>query len=427
MQIKTLSATVAGLLLAAGSITASAQTITIGQASVPSASGGSAAIAVTFDDDGNVNVGAYNTEFSYSTLTGPPNYLGGIPTSNSPNCIVTDATKTVSVARFSATPGVGLPDETLCTITFAINAGTPDAAYALPHDASPGTTAFFHTDGSDITPSGTVVDGAINVVATGPGTISFPVAPVTLPNATYGTSTSANIPVNWAPGGGNNPGDTASFTCTAPAGFTVAPLSGGPYTNTGTPPANLAVSCTTGAAAVNGNVECTATNTAPSSANYTIPVTCPAGTMAPPNLTPNPASGSTLTVPSGAPGANSCQSFSIAATGGAGVNPATVTCSSADAAVVVTPATPLNFLPGAAAQSVQVCTTLTNAAQSFNNVVHCAGADGAGAIDWVFNVAAPAGAVAPTFVPASSLWSKLALFGMLGALGMLVIGLRRNH
>ncbi len=395
---------------------ASAATLTIGSGTVPSASGGPVTIAITFDPQGDV-VAGYNTEFSYDNAI-----LTADPVPSNGTCTINNVAHTIALIR-ATFPAAAIPAETTCTITFQVAPGTAVGAYPLTNDIT--ATGFFDTSANNV--AGTVTDGAINVVATGPGTISFPVAPVTLPNATYGTSTSANIPVNWAPGGGNNPGDTASFTCTAPAGFTVAPLSGGPYTNTGTPPANLAVSCTTGAAAVNGNVECTATNTAPSSTNYTIPVTCPAGTMAPPNLTPNPASGSTLTVPSGAPGANSCQSFSIAATGGAGVNPATVTCSSADAAVVVTPATPLNFLPGAAAQSVQVCTTLTNAAQSFNNVVHCAGADGAGAIDWAFNVAAPAGAVAPTFVPASSLWSKLALFGMLGALGMLVIGLRRNH
>lgn len=402
---------------------AGAATIGIGSASVPSASGGTVTVAITFNPQADV-VAGYNTIIDYDNtiLTGDPTVAPG----GSAVCTIDPVTHTISV--FHATfPASAIPSETACSVSFNVTAGTAVGAYPIAHHPGLPDTSFVDLAANEIVPAGTVTDGAINVVATGPGTISFPVAPVTLPNATYGTSTSANIPVNWAPGGGNNPGDTASFTCTAPAGFTVAPLSGGPYTNTGTPPANLAVSCTTGAAAVNGNVECTATNTAPSSANYTIPVTCPAGTMAPPNLTPNPASGSTLTVPSGAPGANSCQSFSIAATGGAGVNPATVTCSSADAAVVVTPATPLNFLPGAAAQSVQVCTTLTNAAQSFNNVVHCAGADGAGAIDWAFNVAAPAGAVAPTFVPASSLWSKLALFGMLGALGMLVIGLRRNH
>ncbi|HET9047598.1 MAG TPA: hypothetical protein VFN29_01340 [Chiayiivirga sp.] len=429
MQIKTLSATLAGLLLAAGSMAISAQTITIGQASVPSASGGSAAISVSFDDNGNANVGAYNTEFDYSTLTAPTNYLGGIPTSNSPLCVVTDATKTVSVSRFSATPGVGLPDETLCTITFAVNAGTPAAAYALAHDASPGTTAFFHTDGSDITGSGTVTDGAINVVNAGPPTITIDTTPLTLPTVTFGTTTSGNIAVTAVAGGGSNPADTASFSCTAPAGFTVAPLSGGPYDNgqVGTVPANLAVSCTTGAAVVNGTVACTATNTTPSSVNFDVPVTCPAGTMSAPVLTPTPANGSTVTLGNGAPGATTCTSISIAPSGGAGATPAEATCTGVG--VTVTPSTLLSFPVGSAAQTVSVCGTLTDTANATLGTVTCTGTDGSagGVVDWAFTVAAPAGVLAPANVPATSLWSKLALFGLFGALGMLVLGLRRSH
>ena len=273
----------------------------------------------------------------------------------------------------------------------------------------------------------TETDGLITITAEGPPTITIDETAVVLPGAVFGTATSDTISVTVTPGGGTNPADTASYTCTAPAGFTVSPLTGGPIDNTGTL-ADIDVSCTTGAAVVNGNVECTATNTAGSSVNFVTPVTCPAGTMAAPNLTPIPAAGGTVTVGAGAPGATACGTISIAASGGAGTDEATVTCTSGDVAVTVNPAGPLTFGVGSAPQTIQVCTTLTDTAQTFTDVITCTGDDGNGSIDWApFSVAAAAGSTAPRFVPASSLWSKLALFGIFGALGMLIIGLRRSH
>lgn len=422
MNVKILGTAIAGLLIAVGATNVQAQAINIGTATVSSAAGGPAAIDVAFDAEGRTDIGSYNTVIIYddTILTGAPTI------SNDPDglCVVTAASQQVSFAVFA--PGAtGLPSRAICTINFDVTPGTAVNTYPVAHDPAPGSTSFGDMDANVIT--GTVNDGAIDVVAEGPPTITFPAGPFVLPPAGFGMSTNTTIPVTVTDGGGNNPANTASYTCTAPAGFTVSPLAGGPIANGGTL-ADLDVSCTTGAAAVNGNISCTATNTTPSSVNFTIPVTCPAGTMAAPNLTPTPAAGGTVTVGAGAPGATACGTISIAASGGAGTDEATVTCTSGDAAVTVNPAGPLTFGVGAAPQTIQVCTTLTDTAQTFTDVITCTGDDGNGSIDWApFSVAAAAGSTAPRFVPASSLWSKLALFGIFGALGMLIIGLRRSH
>ena len=316
----------------------------------------------------------------------------------------------VVVANLGGGPAV---DGVHCTIALEVVAGLADgSSYPLEIIA-------------DVNLDDGVTNGVVNITAEGPPTITFDETPLVLPNAAIGDVTSGTVAVTVTDGGGANAGDTASYTCTAPTGFTVSPLAGGPIVNGGTLPP-LDVSCTAAAAAVNGNILCTATNTAPSTADFDIPVTCPAGTATAPTLTPTPAPGGTVTLPAGAPGAVSCATISIAATGGAGVD-ATVTCTSSDPAITVTPAGLLTFAPGSAPQTIQVCATLTDTPLDIAAAVSCTGTHGPGNIDWGYAVAAPAGSTAPTFVPASSLWSKLALFGIFGVLGMLIIGLRRSH
>lgn len=417
MNIKKITLALCPAVLGLFAVGASAQTINIGSATVPTAGGGAAAIQVNFVA-GPTDAGAYNTVFSYddSILTGDPT------SSSNVRCAVDPGTSTIAVSRFSS-DGEPLPSETICTVTFNVTAGTPVAVYPLAHDPDPVSTAFGDLGANPI--DGTVNDGAINVVAEGPPTISFDETPIVLAGV-YGTLQVATVPVTLTNGGGNNPADTASYTCTAPAGISVSPLTGGPVANGGSL-TDLSVSCTLGDTEVSGNIECNATNTAGSDEDFTIPVTCEAGSMAPPILTPTPGNGSTITTGAGAPGQVGTGALVVTPSGGAGVDPATITCSPSTASLTVSPAGVQSFLPGAAARTFSVGCTLTQEPQEFMGGVTCAGTDGDGPVEWSFDVSCPAGVIAPTFVPASSLWSKLALFGIFAALGLLVLGLRRNH
>ncbi|MCX7562767.1 hypothetical protein OS176_04295 [Xanthomonadaceae bacterium XH05] len=243
----------------------------------------------------------------------------------------------------------------------------------------------------------------------------------------YGTTSPATtIPVTLATLEG--PG-TASYTCSGAgtsAPFIFTPLSGGPFTNTSSDPADISVSCTLGASEVTGAVSCARTggDTTP----VTFSVTCPAGTQTLPTLGSNPADGGTININPGMVDDTSNGSLIVTPTGGAGENPATVSCS-ATAPIGITPSG-ASLLPGDGPATFAVSCPLTTEEQSYAAAVTCSGTDATGDFEWSYDVSCPAGLelpAIPTFIPASSLWSKLALFGMFAALGLLVLGLRRNH
>lgn len=203
--------------------------------------------------------------------------------------------------------------------------------------------------------------------------------------------------------------------------------SGNPST---VPPAtSIGLQATLGAAALSATLTCNVDD-ASATTSVTWPLTAPAGTvLQAPTLASNPASGASITLPNSY-GTPVTTPIAITPTGGdAGGPNASVTCSTASAGFTVTPAGALTFTPpgGAAQNAVVGCTP---GASPVGGVVTCTGTHQGGAINWSYDVTCPAAQTAPpppTFVPATSLWSKLALFGVFAALGMLVLGLRRNH
>ncbi len=326
-----------------------------------------------------------------------------------------------SVIRVTPPSGAGTPLPTTPTAycSFQI-AASPTATVGN----RPITVDLLECEGSTSDPTCTNT-GTIAVVLEGPPTITFNTAAIALPGGAYGATVSAPVPASIANGGGNNPANTASFSCTATAGFTVAPTSGGPFQNGASLPA-ITVSATLGAAVQNGTVNCTATNTSGSSVPFAIPVSAPAGAQTLPNLASSPASGSTITLPAGLPGSTVSSNITITPSGGVGVTPATVTCS-AVAPVTVNPTTQMSFLPGTTTpQNVAVqCLLLEDVEQ--NGTVTCTGASGAGQFTWNYNVVCPAGVNTPAIVPATSAWSKFALIALFAGLGLLMVGFRRQH
>ncbi len=413
MNIKNLALAVGSVLLLSSAAVVNAQSINIGSASVPTAGGGAAAVPVSFDPEG-VDVGAYNTVFAYDATI-----LDADPTSSTTRCVVDPGTSTISVARFSA-DALPLPAEELCVVTFDVAAGTAVGVYALAHDPDPASTAFGDLSAAVI--SGTVNDGEINVVAEGPPTLTFDTTPVALPGGPFGSSQSGTIPANFTASTGAH---SVDYTCTAPAGFTVTPATGS-YDNDDTTATDLTVTATLTGAAQGGTVTCTVTPSDGSTpTTFDIDVSAPAGAETAPVLDPDPASGGTVTVGGGAPGSNGTGTLVVTPDGGAGTDVAEVSCT-ADAPVSISPAS-LTFPVGSSAGSFTVTVPLTDAAQSFPGAITCSGTDGNGTLEWVFDVSAPAGVAAPTFIPATSLWSKFALIGVFAALGLLMVGLRRNH
>ncbi|MEB2314559.1 MAG: hypothetical protein OZ919_00490 [Xanthomonadaceae bacterium] len=209
--------------------------------------------------------------------------------------------------------------------------------------------------------------------------------------------------------------DAASFAITGGNPSTVPPAT------------SLGLQATLGAAALNATLTCDVADSAGNStATWTL--TAPAGTvLQAPTLAANPASGTAITLPNSY-GTPVSSNIVITPTGGdAGGPDASVACT-ATAGFTVTAATLTFTPPGGAAQNAVV--GCTPGAAAVSGTVSCGGTDQAGVINWSWPVTCPAAQTAPpppTFVPASSLWSKLALFGVFAALGMLILGLRRNH
>lgn len=307
-----------------------------------------------------------------------------------------------------------------CNFTFDIPASAVAGdTFALAIQAA--TTQCYDNIGDDYT-CAALNDGSVTVTAEGPPTLTFDTTPVALPAGPYGSTQSGTIPANFTASTGAH---SVDYTCTAPAGFTVTPATGS-YDNDDTTATDLTVTATLTGAAQAGTVTCTVTPSDGSTpTTFDIDVSAPAGAETAPALTPTPANGGEVTVGGGAPGSNGTGTLTVTPEGGVGTDVAEVFCE-ADAPVSISPAS-LTFPVGSSAQGFTVTVPLTDAAQTFPGAITCWGEDGNGGFEWSFDVSAPAGVAAPTFIPATSLWSKFALIGVFAALGLLMVGLRRNH
>lgn len=423
--------------LLAGAVTlacshAFAGTITIGSATAPVGGGATtpAAIPVTFTGGGagdttvSVECRIYTpagVTFSSVTTDSPADTLCG----HNP----VDDYVLVSVAS----PTNTLPtDGAKCSITYTVDAGAVAGdVFTLSSDMDglPGGECTF----GDVVPAaipGTLVDGAITVSAGPPPDVIVTFTPASGGTVTFPGGMPADVVTQSIAIG--NTGTIGSGTV---SGCVLGGADAGAFAITGgnpstVPPAtSLDLSATLGAAALNATLTCDVTDSGgTSTATWTL--TAPAGTvLAAPTLSSNPASGTAITLP-GSYGTPVSSNIVITPAGGdAGGPNASVTCSTASAGFTVTPAGALTFTPpgGAAQNAVVGCTP---GAAAINGTVTCTGTDQAGAIAWTYPVTCPAASTAPpppTFVPATSLWSKLALFGVFAALGMLILGLRRNH
>lgn len=332
-------------------------------------------------------------------------------------CFVNAGNAVVSVATPMVDP---VADGNHCEFKYTIDAGASDGdVFVLAPSCD-----FFDSALNSL--GGGENSGEITIVEQGPPAITIDNTPVALPGGVFGTSTSADITVTVSDNGDPDlANDWASYSCTASAGFSISPADGGPITN-GDDLDDITVSTTLTNAAQNGNVECTVTYSDGTSVDFTIPVSAPAGVESAPVLTSSPADGDTVNVSGGTPGSNGTAGISVSAVGGVGTEEANITCTSADPAVTVNNGGPHSFAPGAAGVNIGISVELDTVDQDFTPGVTCTGqmADSSGNLvdfTWEFDVHAPAGTSAPNFIPATSLWSKIALFGFFGLLGVLAV------
>ena len=409
------------LLMAMYATGAAAQTVTIGSAQ--GQAGDTVAIPVTFQQGAGAAAG-YQTIFSYDVAAfGVPVVQGG---SGPATCSVNDATGEISVIRFTL-PATVLADETACVIDFPIEAATALGIYPLTHNAGQPQ----YSDVGAVQLPATGVDGQVEVVDAPPD-VNLTYTPasggtVTFPGGTSGTSTDASIAV----------GATGTSGSGSVTGCTLGGANPGAFVDNTTYPVTVSVggsgsidlTCNLGNSAATATLSCTESDTSPTAQSFNL--SCPAGTAVPaPEYDSTPAPGATINC-SGTPGSTQNRTLTISNVGFAGAgSDLTYTCSTASAGFSVTSGAGGTVVVGGSADVGIACTVPAEGAPAANGVLTCTSNDADEATVTYNLTAAPQTAPeanpAPAIIPANSLWSKLALFGLLAGLGGLVISMRRH-
>lgn len=301
--------------------------------------------------------------------------------------------------------GNTIPSGNICVMTFTTLAG---AANGNVIAIDLGNTVV-GDGGVAINPQPPATDGTITiqlVVAAGP-VLTY--APAT------GSTVLSGSNITVTPSGGQA-GGSSNYSCAPPAGVTVTNNPGS--IATGGAAATLNVTCPAGTA--DAAMTCTSTG---GGTPVTYNVDCPSAPA--PVLGSTPANGTPLSC-GGTPGTTQTVSATINNTGNA--NMTGVTCSTVGPGFSIQTA-PSPTIAGGASSTVTVA-CLVPASGTNQGTLNCTTtAPAGGALAFPLSSAAQSAAVPPqaAIVPASSLWSKLGLVGLLAVLGMLVVGFRRQH
>lgn len=298
--------------------------------------------------------------------------------SNNGSCTVTDGTGTVA---FIALDFAGLADgAVICTLTFTNISGADQDVEALTL--------------SGVQPVGTTTaDGQLTLQGVPP--VQFT---VTANGNAGGTVTPPTQDVN--------ENTTADVVATPNAGFQVTAISG---CGAGTPnpalPSNTAVTYTT--AAVTADCTVTATFSA-----------VPAPVLA--------AGGPTTLTCNGAGGAVVSTQATIRNSGNANLTGATCALSNVVGGTMVVSAQPSASIAPNATSSATVDCTVPATGQATGTLT-CTAGNAPGSVVFNLSSTAPPPVTPPSIIPASSLWSKLGLAGLLAVLGLIAVGFRRQH
>jgi hypothetical protein len=304
--------------------------------------------------------------------------------------------------------GNTIPSGNICVMTFTTLAGAA-LGNVIPLDLA---NTVVGDGGVAINPQPPATDGTITIQAAPPATGPT----LTFAPATGSTIVSGNN-ITVTPSGGQA-GGTSNYSCTVPAGVTITNNPGSIATSGAA--ATLNVSCPAGTA--DASTTCTSTGGGGAPATYNID--CPAA--AAPILGVNPPNG-TLLECNGQAGSSQQTSVVFSNTGTGNVTG--LTCSTVGAGFALTTPPSATVIPGATTTATVTCTVPADGAAANTGTLNCSSTAPGGALAYPLSAIAQSAAV-PTqaaIVPASSLWSKLGLVGLLAVLGMLVVGFRRQH
>ena len=308
-NVKTVCAVAIAGALALTAFSASAQTVTIGSASV--AAGATAAIPVTFVTNAAAPVNSFGVQFTFTrnpvaAATGVATITpGSAGFSCGGNATTNPAGFTLSTAGFDAGGApAGLPSGTVCTFNIPTAASAPAGNY-------PFTVTFseFTSPGGQPVPSGTVINGQITISGVGANT-----PPTVTPTPAAGSTivysgAGVGAPISFQPTGGAGSGVAATTTvgaCTISGGglaFPVTTTNQITFVGATNVAQNITLpNCTPQALAQNATLTCPVTQGAGAAVNSVFTLTCPAAAVGavPPTITYVPAPGASINVASAA-------------------------------------------------------------------------------------------------------------------------------
>jgi len=419
----------AGLVACALAPSAFAATIELNPASVPGMPGeASAPIGIQFTGDG-VTVG-FEVEVAFDATSLQAVAAGA----NGGSCAANNATGVVTVQFVDGGLNPIVGPTVYCNMTFTVDGavtvpepGDPDVVFdltlqnALYSDAAIQPVPGPHTEtGGQIVVQGTPPDVNLTYNPPSGGTVTFT-------GGTSGDTVSASITVG-ATGtsgtgsvtacslGGANPG---AFAVTSTFPISVSP--GGSDT--------IDIDCTLGNSAATATLSCTEDDTSVSNPSFNL--SCPAGDPVPaPEFESNPAPGGTINC-SGTPGSTQSRTLTITNDGFAGVGSTlSYSCSTGDAGFSVTGGATGDVEVGDSATVTIECTVPAEGDPEATGTLTCTSNDAdEPSVDYALlaaPVTVPPPNPSPEIIPANSLWSLLALFGVMAGIGAVVVGMRRH-
>lgn len=313
-----------------------------------------------------------------------------------------------------------LPDiANVCQLTFNVGAAVAQGNYNFSL-CSAGM-------GACVNPANATVDfgaGFNVVVATGPTIVAGSPAFDSVTNLPGGSQGGPNITQNItfsASTGGSN-GGTTDLMCTTDIGS----LSNGTQNNIaiGATPATMQFSIApdiTMARVATVTCQANADGGGVQNWTYTFNIAQAALVVGP---TLNPPAATTITVPSNLVGQQSNAAIQYTAVGGDPGQSTDLTCGAPTGNVIFVSGAPQTVNTGGNPAPIIVGVVLTDMDQNPAGTITCS----ANGVDTLFTINAPAGVVfiPPENIPASSLWSQLALIGLLAGLGIVIVAVRRS-
>lgn len=268
-------------------------------------------------------------------------------------------------------------------------------------------------------------DGQITISAAAPDVVLgfSPASAVAFPGGVSGTTSNASITVSAASGTvGTGTVDNCVITGPNASAFSVV----APGAVTAPPTDTLDLQATLANSALSATMTCDLDD-ASAATSVVFQLSAPAGSPVPaPEYSSTPAGGTALTC-NGAPGATTSTSITITNTGDL---PLTFNCAASGAGFGPVTGGVGNLAAGASQVVSVECQVPAEDAPAIEGDLDCTSNDPAAAANNypLSSVAqtGPGPIPQPNVVPASSLWSQISLIGLMAALGLLVVGIRRK-